>query len=164
MKISILIGIMPYLTKYSKIINKDVIKNNKLFLNIFTAKQIKNNNYRIDKNNFNQFSTKFKELLYYKWEFIPNNNLINNLRYIINKYYNDYCLEIFDKSLNLNYYHYINENKKKLFFKKISNLMSKFFIINFFIENLGIYEKEKCIGKGFTGRVSIIYIKIKLGL
>ena len=42
--------------------------------------------------------------------------------------------------------------------------MSKFFIIKFFIENLGIYEKEKCIGKGFTGRVSIIYIKIKLGL
>ena len=125
-KIFLLIGIMPYLTKNSQKLKKNYIKGNKIFTNIFTDKQIKDNNFCLNKNNFENFSLKFNELLYYKWELIPEKKLIINLRYIINKYYNDDCLEIFDKSLNLNYEYYIKDNRYKLTLGKINELMSKF--------------------------------------
>ena len=117
--IFILIGIMPYLSNNKILLRKNIIKINQFL-------EIKNNKYPLNKNeiNFNN-TTIFKDLLYYKWEIIPNNNLIKNLRYVINQYYNEYCLEIFDKSLNLNFNYYINNNRNKLSLENIKDLMSK---------------------------------------
>ena len=67
------------------------------------------------------------------------------------------CLEAFDKALNFNLNNYINKNKNTFSYKDINNLMSKNNFLKFFVENIGIYKKEKCIGKGYTGRVNIIF-------
>ena len=124
--IFILIGIMPYLSNNKILLRKNILKINQFL-------EIKNNKYRLNKYdiNFNN-TTIVKDLLYYKWEIIPNNNLIKNLRYVINQYYNEYCLEIFDKSLNLNFKYYINNNINKLSLENIKDLMSKLKYFSFF--------------------------------
>ena len=53
------------------------------------------------------------------------NYLSNCLRYIINNYYNETLLNIFDKSLNLNLKRYIKIMKNNLSFNEFNNLMSK---------------------------------------
>ena len=81
-------------------------------------------------------------------------NLIKLVRYVINNYYNEESLKIFDESLNLNYKYFINKNYNNLSLKDINDLMSKFIYFYFYIENRGIYEIKYCIGKGVTGRVN----------
>ena len=49
------------------------------------------------------------------------------VRYIINNYYNESFLEIFDKALNLNLRLYIQNKKNKFSLKEIKQLMSKLF-------------------------------------
>lgn len=157
--IFLLLAILPILKNNSTIIyrinNKDIFN---LFKKIFIYKKIKNKIIKINENDFHYFNENFNHFLGYKWELIPKKNIINNLRYIINNFYNESCLEIFDKSLNLNFKYFIKKKKNKLSSKDINNLFSKFFAYLFifivFIENIGIYEKEKCVGKGSTGRVS----------
>ena len=108
--IFILITIFPFLKKEIIITKKNPIYGifNKLFNN-------KNNEViKINKNQLNIFSNKFNELLYYKWEILPNKNKTNYLRHIIYHYYNEECLKIFDKSLNLNIKYYIDNNNKIL--------------------------------------------------
>jgi len=55
--------------------------------------------------------------------------------YIINKYYNEQNLVVFQKSLNMNYESYIQQKFKEFSYEEISILLSKF-IINF------IYKKK----------------------
>ena len=69
---------------------------------------------------------RFNEIINYKWEIIPDLNLINQLRYIINNFYNEYCLDLFDKALNFNLNNYIKINKTNFSSKDINNLMSKY--------------------------------------
>jgi len=51
--------------------------------------------------------------------------MLNNLRYIINNYYNESSLIIFQKSLNMNYKLYI-QKKNEMTYKEIKKLLSKF--------------------------------------
>jgi hypothetical protein len=67
-------------------------------------------------------------VLYYKWELIPRQFMLNNLRYIINNYYNEQNLVVFQESLNMNYKSYIQNNFKELSDKEIIILLSKYFI------------------------------------
>ena len=68
----------------------------------------------------------FHNLIYYKWEKIPQKELIYYLRYIINNYYdNETCLKLFDKALNYNFNNYIKNNKNHFSYKDLSGLMSK---------------------------------------
>jgi hypothetical protein len=90
-------------------------------------KTIKNKIIKLNENDIVFLKEKLKDLLYYKWEIIPNKNLLNCIRYIINNYYNEYCLEIFDKSLNLNFKNYIKKKRNKLSLKDIHELMSNSF-------------------------------------
>jgi len=79
-----------------------------------------------------------KELLYYKWEYIPKQIIMNNFRYIINNYYNETNLDLFQDTLNINYKAYINNKINDMTYKEINNLLSKIIIlINF------IYKKRK---------------------
>ena len=124
--IIILIGLMPFIKEKSKI--KYRIKN-KVIYNYFKS----NNKLIIKKNNivsltasdYHYFNDNFFELLKYKWEIIPKQYIINHLRYIIKNFYNASCLNIFDESLNLNFYYYLKNKKFSLSFEKISDLISK---------------------------------------
>lgn len=125
--IFLLIGVIPFLKNNSTIIfriNKKEIY--QLFKNIFIYKKINNKIIKIYEYDLQYLNEKFNDLMNYKWEFIPKKIMINNFRYIINNYYNEYCLEIFDQSLNLNYKYYIHNNKNKLSLEDIKDLMSKF--------------------------------------
>ena len=124
--IFLLIGIMPFLKNNSSIIykinKKEIFK---LFKNIFKYKKIKNKIIKLNEYDFQNFIKIFKDLINYKWELIPKNKILNNIRYIINNYYNESFLQIFDKSLNLNFKYYFQEKKQNLSLKDINYLMSK---------------------------------------
>ena len=77
-----------------------------------------------------------KELLYYEWELIPKTFMLDNLRYIINNFYNETNSVIFQESLNINYKLFIQNNMNKMTYEELNNLLSKIKIINF------IYKKE----------------------
>ncbi len=106
--IILLVEIMPFLKKDLLIYlnnNKDLYK---LFNKIFYEKEIFNNNtLRITRKDIYYLIVNFNELWNYKWELFPELEEINKVRYIINNYYNESFLEIFDKALNLNLRLYI---------------------------------------------------------
>jgi hypothetical protein len=120
----LLLGIIPFLKNNStltyKIKDKGIYK---LFKDI--KKNIKYKIIKLEYNYLFIFNKIIKKLLYYKWELIPNQFMLNNLRYIINNYYNESSLAIFQKSLNLNYKLYI-QKKNEMTYKEIKNLLSKF--------------------------------------
>ena len=99
---------------------------------------------------------KFNILINDIWDFPQNKNILDNLRYIINNYYDEYCANIFWESLNKNldyYYSYMNNNT--ITDSDLKELMSKYIIIFTIIklENIGIFKKIKCSGKGYFAQV-----------
>ena len=131
--IFILIQAIPYINKKIIIEKKNNEEVFEILKNIFHIEKLKKDILYIRKNNIDYIIQNFKELIYYKWEYLPNTNLINSLRYIISNYYNENCLELFDKALNLNFKDYVNKNKSNFTSKNINKLMSKFVFILFFI-------------------------------
>jgi len=61
----------------------------------------------------------------YKWELIPKQFILNNLRYIINHYYNKSNLKVFQDSLNMNYKSYIQNKINEMTYNEIKYLLSK---------------------------------------
>ena len=123
----ILVGLLPFIKGKSKIEykirNKEIYKYFKSFTNIRVKK---NNIIILTKSDFSYFINKdFYELFNYNWELIPKQKILNHLRYIIKYYYNISYLNIFDKSLNLNFYNYIKNKKFTLSPEKINDLFSK---------------------------------------
>ncbi len=121
-----LIGILPFLQNNLIIFKKRNKIIYELFKSFINNRQINNNIIKIDKNCFDYLKKNFNNIINFKWELIPKLDIINNVRHIIHNYYNEFCLDIFDKSLNLNLNYYINKNKYKLSFNEILELMSKF--------------------------------------
>lgn len=123
-KVFIIIILLPFI-KSKKLIIKNYNKVlNKLFKNIFINNQKNLTIIKIQEKNI-----KINDLLYYKWDLIPEFNLIRLVRYIINKYYSESFLEMFDKSLNLNFKYFIKKNYNNFNFSDINNLMSKIFFL-----------------------------------
>ena len=61
--------------------------------------------------------------------------MLDNLRFIINNYYyNEANLDIYQKSLNLNYKSYILNKKNEMTYDEIKNLLSKLIIIYFILK------------------------------
>ena len=124
--IILLLCIIPFLKNNStliyKIENKEIYK---LFKKIL-YKKIKYKQIKLQYNDFHSFK-KIKKLLNYKWELIPKQLMINNLRYIINKYYNEHNLDVFQNTLNMNYKSYIQNKMNKMTYKEIKNLLSKYY-------------------------------------
>ena len=56
---------------------------------------------------------------------------MDNLRYIINNYYNETNSFLFQKSLNMNYKAYIKNKKNEMSYDDIKNLLSKLIHFNF---------------------------------
>ena len=124
--IFLLLGIIPLLKNNStlsyKINNKGIYKLFKKILN----KKIKYKVIKLDYNYLLYFNKIMKVLLYYIWELIPKQFMLNNIRYFINNYYNESNLIVFEESLNLNYKSYIQNKLNEMTFEKIKNLLSKF--------------------------------------
>ena len=131
--IFLLIGIMPFLLSNRIIIKQKTKSIYELFKYIFTIKKIKNKDIIISEKDFYNFKKKLKNLLYNKWDSFPDFSLINIIRYIINNYYDEISLSIFDKSLNLNLKNFIKINYLKLSSNFLTKVMSKINIyFNFF--------------------------------
>ena len=156
--IILLLGIIPFLKNNSTLSYKIKDRPFYEFCKKTFNKKIKYKIIKLDYNDLFFFNIIMKELLYYRWELIPKKIILDHLRYIINNYYNETNFDIFEKSLNMNYKLYIQNKIKEITYEEIKNLISKFTVINFIYikENIGIYEKNKCVGIGSTGRVGII--------
>ena len=121
----LLMATIPFLTSNSNI--TFIIKNHKTFTNlkkIFKNNLFVKNTFNVNESDFYQIKNKFISLLNYKWETIPNKNIINVIRYTINNYYDEAYSDLFDRFLNMNYKYYLESNV--LSFDKQINLMSKF--------------------------------------
>jgi hypothetical protein len=125
--IFLLIGIMPFLNEdsliYYKINNKDSYK---LFKNKLKFIKISNRLASINKKSYNYFIKHLEDIISYRWEIKPNKNIINNIRYIINNYYAEPYIDIFDNSLNYNFKYYIENSFSNFTFDDLNNLMSKY--------------------------------------
>ena len=137
--IFLLMGIMPFLNNesiiYLKINSKESYK---LFKNKLKITTISNKLVYINKNNYNFIINNFREIVTYKWENYPNKKFMNNIRYIINNYYNESFIDIFDDSLNYNYKNYINYSFSNYTFDDLNNLMSKYLYLLFNRKFMGI--------------------------
>ena len=124
--IFLLLGIIPFLKNNSTLFYKI---NDKGIYNFFKKILNKRIKYKIIKLNYNDLfilNTKIKELLHYKWDYIPNKFILDNIRYIINNNYNETNLDIFQKTLNINYKSYIQNKINKMANEEKKNLLSKF--------------------------------------
>ena len=130
--ILILIEIIPFLKKNLFLNLQNKKKLYPFFNKIFNRKNIDDYNIIINKTDIFYLIQNFKELLDYKWELFPKLKIINSVRFIINNYYNELCLEIFDKALNMNLDLYIQNKKNTLSSKEISRLMGKLLKYIFF--------------------------------
>lgn len=125
--IFLLINSIPFIQK-KIIIEKNKNKKTYLLLKSIYKNKFYNEEYiDIYKNDYYYLIQQFDEIINYKWEIIPEKILIDNLRYIIGNYYNEKCLEAFDKALNYNLRIYIQNNKNSFSYQEISHLMSKYF-------------------------------------
>ena len=124
--IVLLLGIIPFLKNNStlsyKINNKEIYNHVK---KIFKNKKIKHKIIKLEYNDFNIFNEKIDELLNYKWELIPEKVMLDNLRYVINNYYNESNFNIFQRALNINYDLYIQRKRKELTYSYLVSLLSK---------------------------------------
>lgn len=84
---------------------------------------------KINIKDINYLVEQLNNSIYYNWEIYPSLDLLKKIRFILNNYYNESILKIFDKSLNFNMINYIKKNKNNLNSQKIYNLMSKLKLI-----------------------------------
>ena len=68
---------------------------------------------------------KFKELVYYKWKYLPCKNKTNYMRHILYHHYHKDCLDIYEEALNINIKDYINKNKEYISNENVKDLISK---------------------------------------
>ena len=124
--IFLLFTIFPFINDKSSIKSNFKTKSiYKLFKNIFDNKKRFSKHIIFNKSDLKYLLENHYKFIYNKWDTIPNNNFLKSTRYIINKYYNESFLMMFDLALNLNFEYYITSKKSKFSFNEISDLMSK---------------------------------------
>jgi hypothetical protein len=156
--IILIIGIVPFLKNNSFIkykINSNEV--NKIFKFIFNHKHLKNKIFIIDKKDILSIKRNFESLVDNIWESIPQKKILDNIRYIINNFYDSSCSNQFEESLNKNYDYYISKNIKFLSKEDFEDLISKSYKIFIILqlENIGIYKKKECSGEGSFASVRI---------
>ena len=122
-----IIGIVPFL-KYNSTINYKISNNNiyQFFEKNFIKKSIKDQTAIFDFHDLKVIKQKFHIIINFIWDIIPEKIILDNIRYIIEKYYDEKCLMIFEKSLNNNYKYFIDNNKDEVIKQKsFRNLISK---------------------------------------
>ena len=117
-----LIALIPFFDSESKLFYKI---NKKDSISLYINKHGEKINYnliKLKKEDFGEKQNELINLLNYEWEIIPSIKIINFMRYIINNFYHEDCLTIFDTSLNLNYKLYIEKNRNNISLKMKSEL------------------------------------------
>ena len=135
--IFLFLSIIPFLKNNSTLSYKINDKGIYNFFKKILNKQIKNKVIKFDYSDIYSFNIRMKDLLYYNWELIPKQFILDSLNYIFNNYYNETNFLIFQTSLNMNYRTYIRNKMNELSYEEIKDLLSKLIIINF------IYNKRK---------------------
>lgn len=122
----LLLSIIPFLKYNSTLFYKINNKETEIFFRkTFKNKRIKYKLIKFDYDDFYIFNVKINELLNYKWELFPEKFMLDNLRYVLNNFYNESNFEIFQKSLYMNYKIYIQNKKKEMTYEDIERLLSK---------------------------------------
>ena len=124
--IIMLIGIIP-LIKENSVINYKINDKKTYYIlkYLFRDKKIQNNIIKFTSDDFYSVE-ELINIINYKWEIIPSQNIINIIRHIIMENYEDSYLYKFDESLNTNFNYYIKNNFYNFSFEELENLMSKF--------------------------------------
>ena len=122
-----LIIIIPFIEINSKLrykINEQ--KFTSIFGNLFEY-SINKNVIIMQLNSYEYLENKAKliNLLNCDWEIIPSKNIINILRYVINNFYVDSSINMFEKLLNMNLKQYIRINQHKINEANKNDLISK---------------------------------------
>lgn len=125
--IFLIIGIIPFL-KFNSTIEYNINnkESNELFKFLFNYKNITNNKIIIDINDFETIKKSFNKSLNYIWDFpLKNKQVIDNIRFVINNYYEDNFKYVFEEILNENYNYYIQKNIKVFSDSDLEELISK---------------------------------------
>lgn len=125
--IFLIIGIIPFL-KFNSTIEYNINnkESNELFKFLFNYKNITNNKIIIDINDFETIKKSFNKSLNYIWDFpLKNKQVIDNIRFVINNYYEDNFKYVFEEILNENYNYYIQKNIKVFSDSDLKELISK---------------------------------------
>ena len=101
------------------------IKTYKILKQMLRNISICNTYINITQNEFEVIRSNIFKFLHSKWKIIPNQNIINIIRFALNNYYKESDLQLFDEILNLNIEYYIKSNNLPVDIKK--SLTSKFF-------------------------------------
>ena len=126
----ILIGIFPFIKNNSFVLLR--IKSKLTYQTIkkvLKVRTLKKKYIMLYKKDIMFLYNNFTTLLSYNWELIPSFSFLNNIRYIINNYYTDKFLDIYDTILNVIFKNYISKNKYSFSYENIKELMSKYFNI-----------------------------------
>lgn len=130
------ITLIPFIENDSQISYDINSFNKKKFFSIFNIfdddfrKYNKNNYIKIKKRDLDKKKKELINLLNYEWEIIPSKNALNILRHVINYFYDDICLNIFEKSLNINIELYIQNNNNRMSLEnKIELISKKYYLI-----------------------------------
>ena len=123
----LLIVTIPFIKDGSKLkykINEDKLH---LIFPVIFGNKINNNIIIIQKRDISNKNIKSNliNLLNCEWELIPSRHILDIVRYVINHYYENSCLNTFDNSLNLNFKNYIRINQNNFTPDKKSDLISK---------------------------------------
>lgn len=125
--IFLIIGIIPFL-KFNSTIEYNINnkESNELFKFLFNYKNITDNKIIIDINDFETIKKSFNKSLNYIWDFpLKNKQVIDNIRFVINNYYEDNFKYVFEEILNENYNYYIQKNIKVFSDSDLKELISK---------------------------------------
>ena len=101
-----MVKIIPFLKDKISIIIKISKNLYPFFKKTFKNQKLKNNIIKFNNHYFKYLIKNFENIFDYDWELIPKLDDINRVRYVINNYYNEFCLKIFDKYLNHNLNNY----------------------------------------------------------
>lgn len=122
----ILIGTIPFVKNNSIFLyHVKNVKTYEIIKKILRNKTISNKNIIMTEKDFQLIKKNIIKFLNYKWELIPNQNILNIIRFALNNYYNEVDFQLFDKILNINFKYYINSNILSI--DAITSLMSKFY-------------------------------------
>lgn len=121
-----LVAIFPYLNDKSIIICNIKTKHiYNLFKSIFTNGIITSKHIIFTKYDLKYLLLNYNKLIYNKWETIPDDKFLKVIRYVINKYYNESFLNLFELALNLNFKYFFQSQNNNFTFNEIDKLMSK---------------------------------------
>ena len=139
----LIIGIVPFL-KFNSTIKYSIFNKGsyKLYRLIFNYKKKKKGIILINIGDLQTIIKKLNDSINYIWGIPLQKKMFDIIRYIIDNYYDDTCLNIYEDSLNNNYHYYIKKKTNKLPNFVSKELASKY-LYNIFKQKMLEFLKKK---------------------